>query len=95
MRAGRTAGHHDALDAQVVEQGGQCIGLFGQRGVGREVAAQIAEARGRDHAQAARQQHIGEAQALVEAAAGAVDHQQRRAAGVAGHCVLEPAPARL
>jgi hypothetical protein len=29
-RAGGAASHHDALDAQVVEQGGQRIGLFGQ-----------------------------------------------------------------
>jgi hypothetical protein len=75
--ARQPADHRQALDAQPVQQRRERVGLVLRRRIRRQVGAQIAEPRRRDRLKAGIDQRRGQEQALVEAAAGAVDHQDR------------------
>ncbi|MCC2652614.1 MAG: hypothetical protein K0Q60_2777 [Microvirga sp.] len=75
-RPGRAAGDWQPLDSETVQKLNERIRLVLRGGIFREVAAQVAEPRRGDDPDTAPQEAGREAQALIESAAGAVDHQQ-------------------
>lgn len=75
-RSGRSACNRKFLDVQPVKQLDESIRLSLRGGIGRKIAAQVAEAGGRDHLEA--REALGECKPLVEPASGAVNHQERR-----------------
>ena len=75
----------------MIKEFDQRVGLAFTAWIGGKAAAQIAEARRRDDPVALFDERRAEAEPLVEAAAGAVDHQQRLACPDIG--VLEIAEA--
>ncbi|MEP9349705.1 hypothetical protein [Xanthobacter sp. KR7-225] len=90
-RARRQAEHDGAGDAEMVEQRGMGVRLRGRALIFGNRRAQIAEARRRDGAHAVADEAFGDGEALVEAAAGAMDGEQGRAFARDG--ILDP-PAR-
>ena len=82
QRTSRSTGDRDFLQLQLVEQIDEGVGLAFGRRVGGPAAAQIAETRRGDDPDTVADHALGKGEALVEATASAVDHQQRRAAAL-------------
>lgn len=75
------------LDVQRVQQTSVCVGLCRRRCILRERSTQIPVPRHGDHTETSIDQSLAEVQTLIEAASGAMHHQDRRA--IAGDRVLD------
>ena len=94
-RPGRHADHRGAIDAEVIHQIHDGIRLMFRRRILRERRAQIAEPGGRDDPITRSDQRSRRPESLVEAATGAVDHEDRRTVLFPGHGVFHRAKAAL